>query len=61
VNRPPVDRRLQRQIIFAFMVVFAVLPFLLRPDATRGQVIFRVSMMVIGIVGFIVASRGPRG
>ena len=56
---PPIDRRLQRQIIFAFMFFFAVALFV-RPDPMRGQVIFRVAMAAIGIVGFLVVSRRKR-
>ena len=58
---PPVDRRLQMQIIFAFMLIFALLLFYIRPDATRGQVMFRVAMAATGLVGFgIVSSRRRR-
>ena len=54
----PVNRRLQRQLIFAFMFFFAAALSVLRPDATRGQVIFRVAMAAIGLGGFVAASRG---
>jgi hypothetical protein len=47
------QRDLRRQILFAFMVVYAVLLFLIRPDATTAQVVFRVVMMVIGVIGVI--------
>jgi hypothetical protein len=60
VNQPPVDRRLQRQIIFAFMFFFAAALFVVRPDATRGQVIFRVAMATIGLAGFVAVSRRRR-
>ena len=57
MNRPPVDRRLQLQIIFAFMAIYAVLLFVFRPDPTRGQIIFRVLMAALGIGGFVTVSR----
>ena len=60
MNQPPVDRRLQRQIIFAFMFFFALALFVVRPDSTRGQLVFRVAMAVIGLVGFLVVSRRAR-
>ena len=60
MDKPPVDRRLQRQIIFAFMFFFAVALFVVRPDATRGQVIFRVAMAALGLVGFVAVSRKRR-
>ena len=55
MNQAPVDRRLQMQIIFAFMVIFAILLFM-RPEPTRGQVIFHVAMVIMGLVGFFVVS-----
>jgi hypothetical protein len=61
VTPAPVDRRLQKQIIFAFMTIFAVLLFVVRPDATPGQIVFRSAMAAIGLVGFgVVSRRKPR-
>ena len=60
MNTPPVNRRLQRQIIFAFMFFFAAALFVVRPDATRGQLIFRVAMAALGLAGFVVVSRQRR-
>ena len=60
MTRPPVDRRLQLQIIFAFMVVYAALLFVVRPDPTRGQVVLRLTMAAIGLLGFGVASSRRR-
>lgn len=60
VNQAPVDRRLQLQIIFAFMFIFAILLFVGRPDPTRGQVIFRVAMAIMGLVGFAIVSARKR-
>ena len=57
----PVDRRLQLQIIFAFMTIFSLLLFVMRPDPTRGQLIFRTAMIVIGLVGFGLVSARNRG
>jgi hypothetical protein len=48
------------QIIFAFMVIFALLLFYVRPDATRAQVIFRAAMAATGLVGFAVVSSRRR-
>ena len=61
MTKPPVDRRLQRQIIFAFMFFFAVALFFTRSEPTRGQLVFRVAMAALGIAGFIVVSRRRRG
>ena len=61
MSQPPVDRRVQRQIIFAFMFFFALALYFLRPEPTRGQMIFRVAMAVVGLVGFVAVSRRPRG
>jgi hypothetical protein len=54
---PPVDRRLQLQIIFAFMAIYALLLFLSRREPNTGQIVFRVTMAMIGVVGFGVVSR----
>ena len=61
MNQPPVDRRLQRQLIFAFMFFFALALFFLRPEPTRGQMIFRVAMAAVGLGGFVAVSRRRRG
>ncbi|MBW3628040.1 MAG: hypothetical protein KY464_01970 [Gemmatimonadetes bacterium] len=60
MNQAPVDRRLRMQIIFAFMLIFSILLFFVRPDPTRGQVIFRVAMAIMGLVGFAVVSARKR-
>ena len=54
------QRDLRRQILFAFMVVYAVLLFVIRPDATTPQVVFRVVMMVIGVIGVILVELRKR-
>ena len=61
MSGPPVDRRLQLQIIFAFMAIYAGLLFVVRPDPTRGQVVFRLTMAAIGVVGFTVVSSRKHG
>lgn len=56
MSRPPVDRRLQMQIIYAFMVIYALLLFVIHPNPTRGQVAFRLGMAALGLAGFTVVS-----
>ena len=60
VNPNHINRRLQKQIIFAFTFIFAVLLFFRNEEPTRLQVIYRVMMMAVGIGGFIYVSKQPR-
>jgi hypothetical protein len=61
VSRHPVDRRLQLQIIFAFIFIYSILLFLTGGQPTRGQVLYRITMMVIGLSGFFTVSRRKIG
>ena len=47
----PRQQDFRLQIIFTFITVYAGLLFALRPDPTRGQVIFRASLAVVGLLG----------
>ena len=57
----PRQRDLRRQILFAFMVIYAALLFVIRPDATTAQVVFRIVMIVVGVVGVIYIQYQKRG
>jgi hypothetical protein len=57
INPEHIDRKLQKQIIFAFIFIFAVLQFVLNETTSQLQVVFRITMMVIGVAGFIYVSR----
>lgn len=41
----------QLQVIFAFLVLFGAAMFIVSPDPTRAQTIFRVALMLVGIGG----------
>lgn len=57
VSRPPVDRRLQYQIIFAFLVIYVILLSVRGGDSTSAQLVFRWSAGAIGVIGFATVSR----
>lgn len=44
-------RRQRLQVIFAFLVVFGGVMFLLSPQPTRAQTIFRIAVVLTGIAG----------
>lgn len=56
----PEQRVLRLQIIFAFMVIYALLLFGTRPEPTQGQVVFRVLAALVGITGFAIVSTRRR-
>jgi hypothetical protein len=45
------SRRERLQVIFAFLVFFGGAMFLVSPDPTRAQTLFRIALVIIGIVG----------
>ena len=44
-------RRQQLQVIFTFLVIFGAAMFLVSPDPTRPQIVFRLALMLGGIGG----------
>lgn len=38
-------------LVFGFLVVFGAALFLVRPESTRAQVIFRVGVILTGLLG----------
>ena len=57
MSRPPVNRRLQLQIIFAFVFIYPILLWLWPGEVTPAQTIFRVTAATVGLIGFITVSR----
>ncbi len=53
-------RRERLQVIFAFLVFFGGMMFVVSPDPTRAQTIFRVSLVLVGLVGLAWVSTRPR-
>ncbi len=51
MNRPSPSRHERLQVIFTFLVCFGGVMFLIRPDPTRAQVVFRLAVMLAGLVG----------
>lgn len=57
MSRPPVNRKLQLQIIFAFIFIYPLLLWLWPGESTAAQAIFRVMAAAVGLVGFVTVSR----
>lgn len=57
---PPPTRDDKLRFIFAFVVLYAAILFVVRPDPTPGQVAFRVGVMLVGLVGLGVVGRRKR-
>jgi drug/metabolite transporter (DMT)-like permease len=53
-------RRERLQVVFTFLVIFGGVMFVVRPDPTRAQTIFRVSLVVVGLIGLAWVSRGSQ-
>ena len=61
MNPKHINRRLQMQIIFAFMPIFSLVLILTSPDPNRGQLVFRIAMAAIGVIGFAIVSTRRTG
>lgn len=57
MSRPPVNRRLQLQIIFAFIFIYPILLSLWPGEVTPAQAVFRVTAALVGLIGFVAVSR----
>lgn len=53
----PAQRDLQLQIIFAFLVAWAVLLFVSRPEPSTFQLLFRAAVGATGVAGLLYVSR----
>lgn len=53
MNRPRPSRHERLQVIFTFLVLFSGVMFLIRPDPTRAQILFRLAMMLGGVIGLL--------
>lgn len=60
MKRTPAERDVQLQVVFAFMIVYAALLFVVRPSPTAGQVAFRGAMALIGAAGLLWVARRRR-
>jgi uncharacterized membrane protein len=43
----------QVQFVLVFIALYGLILFLIRPDATRAQTIFRVTLIAVGVVGLV--------
>ena len=53
-------RRERLQVIFTFLVFFGGMMFVVSPDPNRAQTIFRISLVVVGLIGLIWVNRPRR-
>ncbi len=60
MTRTP-TRRERLQVIFAFLVFFGGMMFVVSPGPTRAQTVFRVSLVVVGLAGLTWVSSRERG
>jgi len=54
------NREPQIAFVLVFVIVYAALLFVVRPNPTGGQVVFRVGMRAAGVIGLIVLRRRRR-
>lgn len=57
MNPPRPSRHERLQVIFTFLVLFSGVMFLIRPDPTRAQILFRLAMMLAGVLGLLWLNR----
>lgn len=50
-------RRERLQVIFAFLVFFGGMMFVVSPDPNRAQTVFRIATVLAGIIGLVWVSR----
>jgi hypothetical protein len=61
VEPAPPTREDKLRFIFAFVIVYAGVLFLVRPHPTEGQVHFRVLLVLIGASGLVALYLRSRG
>lgn len=42
------------RFIFAFLIVFGAVLFLVRPEPTAAQTVFRIAIVAVGLIGLAV-------
>ena len=53
------SRRERLQVIFTFLVFFGGMMFIVSPGPNRAQTLFRISLVVVGLIGLMWVNR-PR-
>ena len=56
MSRRP-TRRERMQVIFAFLVFFGGMMFVVSPDPNRAQTVFRIATALAGVIGLVWVSR----
>ncbi len=51
MKREHPTREEKLRVVFAFLIVYGVVLFTLRPHPTGGQVSFRLGVMAVGVLG----------
>ncbi|HEY7770277.1 hypothetical protein [Longimicrobium sp.] len=46
-------RRNQLRFVLIFVALYGLILFLIRPDATRAQTIFRLTLVGVGVLGLV--------
>jgi hypothetical protein len=47
------SRRNQLRFVLVFVALYGLILFLIRPDVTRTQTIFRVTLIGVGVLGLV--------
>jgi hypothetical protein len=47
------SRRNQLRFVLFFVALYGLILFLIRPDPTRGQAIFRLALVGVGVLGLV--------
>jgi hypothetical protein len=47
------SRRNQLRFVLVFVALYGLILFLIRPDATRTQTIFRLTLVALGVFGLV--------
>ncbi|HEY0022539.1 MAG TPA: hypothetical protein VGB24_06495 [Longimicrobium sp.] len=51
------SRRNQLRFVLVFVALYGLILFLIRPDPTRAQTIFRLTLVGVGVVGLVWVQR----
>jgi preprotein translocase subunit YajC len=47
------NRQNQLRFVLVFVVLYGLILFLIRPEATRAQTIFRLTLVGVGVLGMV--------
>jgi FtsH-binding integral membrane protein len=47
------NRRNQLRFVLIFVALYGLILFLIRPDPTRAQTIFRLTLVGVGVLGLV--------